>query len=523
MTSLERIILCLIVAIIVGGAVPCAADSIAVDYSATITLNTGSSQFAPFHIASNRRGTVTQQHSALLSAALWHKMDTTKRLSWGAGIEAWAGYSSSVDYQRYDVNSESWHPNSQHPARLWLQQVWIEGKHRGVFLTVGQKDIDPGFVNRSLSSGDLVMSGNARAPIGARAGFVNYQNVPFTRGWLQIKGEYGFYRYASTQWLKHHYNYYNSFITTHYWFNYKNIYLRTCPTKPLVLTVGAQAACQFAGTVTHYTDGVAVDKIVMKADFKAFWRTLFAGSGGENMGDKIYVQGNHVGSWDIALDYHLPSGATLRAYYQSPWEDGSGIGKQNGFDGLWGLEYRSGRQAFVTGFVAEYIDLMNQSGPTHFSYKDLTDDDHPNGSAIGHKATGSDDYYNNYCYNGYHNRGMSIGSPMAMSPLYNTDGYMRFTDNRLRGFHLGIMGCLGSQLQWRALLSWRKSFGTPFVPHLEPLTCTAMMLEATWAPKRISGLQVKAQLAHDHGKLYGDNNTGALLSITYNGNFSLAR
>ena len=243
----------------------------------------------------------------------------------------------------YDTESATMIANPQHPARVWLQQIWVEGKWRSLFITVGQKDINPGFVNRSLSSGDLVMSGNARAPFGARAGFINFQNVPFTRGWLQIKGEYGFYRLADTHWLENHYNYYNSFITTHYWFNYKNIHLRTNPTKPLVLTIGAQASCQFAGTANYYDKGNITQHVKMKANFKAFWHTLFAGSGGENQGDKIYVQGNHVGSWDIALDYNMPSGATLRAYYQSLWEDGSGIGKQNGFDGLWGIEYRSGK------------------------------------------------------------------------------------------------------------------------------------------------------------------------------------
>ena len=177
------------VAMIVGCALPCAADSIAVDYSAAITLNTGSREFAPYYIASNRHGTVTQRHSTLLSASLKHDMDTTRRLSWGAGAEVWGGWSSSVDYQRYDCESKTMITNPQHPARLWIQQLWIEGKHRGVFLTIGQKNIDPGLVNRDLSSGDLVMSDNARAAFGTRAGFINFQNVPFTRGWVQIKGE----------------------------------------------------------------------------------------------------------------------------------------------------------------------------------------------------------------------------------------------------------------------------------------------------------------------------------------------
>ena len=367
------------------------------------------------------------------------------------------------------------------------------------------------------------MSGNARAAFGARAGFISFQNVPFTRGWLQIRGEYGYYRHNSTTWLENHYNYYNSFITTHYWFNYKNIRLRSNPSKPLVLTIGAQAACQFAGTVNYYQNGEVRETVLMKANAKAFWRALFAGSGGESLGDQAYVQGNHVGSWDIALDYKLDNGSLLRGYYQSIWEDGSGIGKMNGFDGLWGVEYRSNRHGLVTGAVVEFLNFMNQSGAIHFAYKDLVDDEHPKGSNIEYSATGSDDYYNNYCYNGYHNHGMSIGTPILKSPLYNTDGYMRFTDNRLRGFHLAVMGDLGYQVRYRAMLSWRKSFGTPFIPRREPLTCTSMMLEATYSPQWLSGLVFKAQLAHDHGMLYGGNNTGALLSITYNGNFTFNR
>ncbi len=519
MTAFKRILWSLLAVMVVGGAMPCAADSIAVDYSVGITMNAGNKEFAPYHIASNRRGTVTQQHSALMSAALWHEMDTTKRLSWGAGIEAWGGYASSASYLRYDATSDVMIENRQHPARLWMQQLWVEGKYRGVFLTLGQKDINPGFVNRSLSSGDLMMSGNARAPFGARIGFVNYQNIPFTRGWLQIKGELGYYRYGDSKWLENHYNYYNGFITTNYWFNYKNLYLRTNPLKPLVFTIGMQAASQFGGTATYHDNGVVWQEVKMKADVEAFWHAFIPGSGGENMGDRIYVEGNHVGSWDLAIEYKLYSGSKLRGYYQSPLEDGSGIGKLNGFDGLWGLEYHSGRHGVVTGAVAEFLTMMNQSGPLHFAYKDFADENHPRGSDIGAPATGSDDYYNNYCYDGYHNRGMSIGSPMVKSPLYNTDGYLRFTDNRQRGFHLGLMGDLGSQVSYRALLSWRKSFGTPFIPHSTPLTITSMMLEATYTPHWLQGLQVKAQLAHDHGTLYG-NNTGALISVFYNGNFS---
>ena len=152
---------------------------------ATVTANTGNSEIAPYYITSGRGGTITQRHSALASVAVEQLTDTTRRLSWGFGGEVWAGYSSSADYSRYDAAAGQFLPNAQHPARVWLQQLYAEGKYRGVFVTVGAKQHGSPLLNGSLSSGDMVMSGNARPGAGAAAGFVNFQNIPFTRTWNQ--------------------------------------------------------------------------------------------------------------------------------------------------------------------------------------------------------------------------------------------------------------------------------------------------------------------------------------------------
>jgi len=487
-----------------------------IDYEATITLNTGNSQLAPYYIASGRGATVTQQHSALLRAAAWHAMDTTVRLSWGAGVELWGGMASSTDYERYDAATATFTLNKQRPARAWLQQVYLEGKHRGVLLVLGQKQKLSPVVNSELSSGDLIMSGNARPPAGFSAGFVNFQNIPFTRGWLQIAGEVGYYRMFDDDWLDNHYNRYNHFVTTGYWLHYKNFYLRTRPDRRWVFTIGAQAACQFGGTATYYTDGAVSRTVKMDADLKAFWRTMIAGSGGNSTGDS-FVEGNHVGSWDIALDYKVSAGHKLRGYYQTIWEDGSGIGKLNGFDGLWGLEYtNSDPTAWLTGAVVEYVDFTNQSGPIHWAPADHE------GTAITAEATGNDDYYNNYIYNGYQNRGMSIGSPFIPSPLYNSDGYMRYRDNVVRGFHIGLAGCVTPQLRYRLLTSYRKAWGTTSAPRATAADDFSMMLEASYCPPRLAALMFKGQVAFDSGSLYGDN-VGGLLSVTYHGNLTLRK
>lgn len=499
-----------------GAALPIALSAqTEIEFEAGVTANASSGEFAPYYIASNRGGTITQSHSAMAHGALWHELDTTKRFSYAFGAELWTGYASNVAYDRYDPEMEHCFPENQHPARFWVQQAYAQAKFRGVLATVGAKEPQSPIVNNQLSSGDLIMSGNARPPFGAELGFVNFQNIPLTKGWLQIEGKVCYYKPADGKWLDNHYNYYNYFVSASYWLHYKQFALRTNPDKPFSVTIGAQSACQFAGSMNTYSNGKLLSTIKLAADIKAFFRTIIAGSGGESAGDK-FVEGNHLGSWDIALRYRLPSGHIVRGYHQRIWEDGSGIGMLNGFDGLWGIEYRSPHKGFINGAVIEYIDLSNHSGPIHWAPDDFE------GTHITKKATGADDYYNNYTYNGYHIRGMSVGSPFVKSPIYNTDGYMRFTDNLLRGFHLAVTGNIIPTLTYRAMLSFRKTWGTPFLPRVKPLTCTSVFAEAVYSPAAAPGLSLTAQLGIDRGTLYG-NNFGALISLSYHGNFTLGK
>lgn len=483
------------------------------DLEAGVTAGGGKGDLAPHYITAGRGGTITQANNALIHASLEHKTDTTTRFSWGAGVELWGGWTSSVDYGYWVDGLGLERINSQHPARAWVQQAWAEAKYRSMFITVGQKQHQSQIVNNKLSSGDMTMSGNARPQPGVQIGFVNFQNIPFTRGWVQVDGKMGYYKLTDKDWINNHNNHYNHFTTTGYWMHYKYMYFRTKPGQRVVATIGMQSACQFGGTRTIRENGTVTQVIKQKVSAKTFFKAFIASSGDAGSGDDYY-EGNHLGSWDIALDVNLNNGAVLRGYYQSPWEDGSGIGKLNGFDGLWGLEYRAARPGIISGVVVEYIDLTNQGGPIHWAPRDH------NGTPLTNQATGADDYYNNYAFNGYHALGMSIGSPFVQSPIYNTDGYTRYADNMMRGAHVGIMGKLTSELDYRLMASHRKSWGTHLIPRIKPVEVTSFMLEATYSPRRISGLGIKAQLAMDRGSLTG-NNTGALVSITYNGNFTL--
>ena len=483
-------------------------------YKLGFLANAGNSELAPYYISSNCGGTTTQQYSALVYAAakLWNS-NLHKRFSWGAGLEVWGGYASSAGYQRYAGNGQ-FEEQKQHPARVWIQEAYLAANYRSIFAVAGQARKASPIVNGELSSGDLVWSNNARPPVGLRAGFINFQNIPFTKGWVQIQGEFGYFRQLDDKWLENHYNYYNHFITTDYWLHYKSLHLRTNPSEPVVFTIGAQAACQFGGTAKYYKDGHLDRTIKMDADAKAFWRTFIAGSGGNSTGDS-FVEGNHLGTWDIALEGHLTESKLLRAYTQWLWEDGSGIGKMNGFDGLWGIEFRQFGHYLVSGAVIEYIDFTNQSGPIHW-----TPNDRP-GTPITSHSSGADDYYNNYIYNGYQSRGMSIGSPFVKSPLYNQDGYMRYRDNLLRGFHAAIQGWLHEDWSYRLKASYRKAWGTPIIPRAGSVDDFSMALQLNYRPS-YGPWCVNATVAMDRGNLYG-NNWGGMLGITYSGAFNFKK
>ena len=484
-----------------------------ISYEAGATVNVSHGDLAPYYAASNRYGTLTQGKSTLANVAVWHEMDSTKRFSYGFGAEVWAGWTSSTDYARYNAADATWGTNARHPSRAWVQQLYAEVKYRAIYAVLGQKEHRNAITDAALSSGDLTLSGNARLMPGLRMGFVDFQDIPFTNGWVQIEGEVGYYKDMQDAWLENHYNYYNRFITTHTWFNYKRCYFRTKPGERLSVTVGMQASCQFAGNREMYAAGNMFLSEKSKATLKTFWKAFLpsGGSSGSNIGDKAYYEGNHLGSWDLAVRYRLDGGKRLRAYYQSPFEDGSGIGKLNGWDGLYGLEYRTADRSPVSGAVVEYLDLMNHSGPIHWAPGDFP------GTPIVDQATGGDNYYNNYYFNGYSELGMSIGSPMLKSTIYNRDGYQLFTDNRLRGFHAAVTGYVLPELSYRLMASYRKSCGSVFVPAITKRDATSVMVEGSYdAHKLLPGLSITAQVAVDRGSLYG-NNVGAVVAVKYCG------
>lgn len=485
-----------------------AAEPFTVNYSASMEGNAASGSFAPYYIGALRGGKITSGSGGNLDLAVWKPLDLSKRFSYAFAVEGVGRLGNKIAYDRYFIDTQEWKSIPRSTSNVWLQQLYGQVKYRGVFLTVGLHDFHSALLNKRLSSGDLIESGNTRSIPGFRAGFVDFQNIPFTKGWLQIQGEIGWYKSTDNGWQKSHFDYYNYHLNLGWWYNYKRMYFRTKPSERFCVTFGMQASGQFAGYTYYYVQGreqAQVEGHPLKV--MDFIDMLVPAIG------DAYVRGNHLGTWDIHARYRLNNGDNLMAYTQWPWEDGSGIGKLNGWDGLWGVEWQRKERGPVRGAVLEFMTYMNQSGPIHHDFDD-------NSSDLLISATGADNYYNNTWFNGYALYGMCIGSPMFPQPVRNVDGATtRFLENRFWGLHGAVEGDILPTLSYRVMVNYRRYFGTMFVPRV-PTHSVSGFVEAKWTPAQVPGLAVKAQLAFDAGNSIYGRNFGGLLSASYSGIFN---
>ncbi len=479
------------------------------DYEASVSANLGSGDFAPYYIGANRGGRVTQRTGLATEAVVKASTDTARRFSIMVGLDAIGSWTSSVSYDRYSEATDCWTSVARHPARGWVQQLFVGAKYRSIDLSIGMKDYQSRLLNNRLSSGDVTRSANARSLPEISVGITRFRKIPFTKGWLEAEGLLSYGKFTDNDWWRSHFNYYTYHISQNQWLVYRRLYLRSDASRRFSITLGLQAATQFGGRTEHYWNGHITTVQERPTRIKDFVKVLIPVS----RGNEDFLIGNTLGSIDIMARYRFKSGNEIKLYLQNPWEDGSGLGKLNGFDGLWGVEFNFSRRGIISGCVFEYLDMTNQSGPIHWA------PDYIPGTDIKDEATGADNYYNNYYYNSYANYGMLMGNPLVVSPIYNRDGFPAVLYNRMRAFHLGVEGQPLPRFNYRVLASFRKSWGNGYIPLLSPVHAVSAMVETTYQAKRINGLAVTVQLGIDHGKL-PCNSFGGLIGVSYSGKFT---
>lgn len=392
--------------------------------------------------------------------------------------------------------------------KVYLQQCYVNLSWKSFVFEVGSREHQLVVRDNLLSTGSFVKGTNAKPIPQVHFGTNGFWTVPFTKNWLQINFDFGYGKFMDSGYREDRYHKaedVNKAYTTGAYYHQKHLYFRSNPEKPIFVTIGIEHAVQFGGTNHKMVNGEMVVK-KKPTNLKAFWKVILP------VGDKNYfeneaaedwVYGNHIGVMTYQIGWNINPDHQILAYLDNPFEDGSGIRKGNGWDGLWGLQYHNrtlGRQ-YVRGAVFEFFQTTNQCGPLHFDGGDYPE---PFRSQLKDKVTGNDNYYNHDFYDGYSHYGMTPGIALITSPIYNKDGYTSYRDTRVKAWHLGVNGEITDHLSYLVKGSYREGWGTYHQPLAEKHHSFDAMFQGIY---QTGPWQFSAAYAFDKGNIYGDCST----------------
>ena len=467
-------------------------------YRVEASANASSGDYAPLWFTANRNGLSSQEpNSAYLRAGLAYRQSFGHGWKIGAGLDL-AGA----------VNS---------PSAFVVQQAYADISWRVLNLSIGSKERAPLGKNPLLSSGGMVEGNNARPVPQVRAEIADYYTVPGTKGWFAFKGHVAYGRFMDDRWQRNFARPHNKPYVEDILYHSKALMLKVGNKErfPLEAEVGMMMSAQFGGT-RHSFRADGTEKVeTMPHDLKSFADVFFAKAGGEDTpgGDQVNVEGNHVGSWDFALNYYWKDWK-FRVYYEHFFDDHSQMFLEYGRwkDGHLGIEVTLPKNRWVNTLLWEGLATKDQSGPILYD-----GDERFEGAAYeGVQISARDDYYNNFFYQSWQHFGLGMGNPLLPGPAYNKDGDLKFRSNRVRANHWAFAGTPTEEWGYRVLMSYALHWGTYENPLDKICKQFSLLYEVTYSPKAWKGWHFSLSAAVDDGDYLG-NSGGGMLNIKKEG------
>lgn len=449
-------------------------------------VETGTSQSigkrTPFWLISNQYGLLTSNNSnEWIKIGVNSSVNLSKLINYDYAFEV-------ID--RVNIKNE-----------FYINQAYLGIKVHFVKLQFGAAREIIGNQDSSLSSGGLLWSGNCRPVPKLSLSVPNYTPIPFTNGFVELKGG------ISHGWLDN-----NEYIK-HSWLHHKYIYIRLGGKFPFQINYGFQHFVQWGG--------VTADGEHLPSGIDDFMKVLLAQTGDSDAPEfeKVNTLGNHIGSHNFGVDLAIGQ-YIFSTYWQTIFEDSSGVSFHNIKDGLWGISFHSkNKDKIINGFLYEFINTTNQSGP-YKEYWELNGVKYiyPVEGGIYHDAEGRDNYFNNYLYrNGWVYRGMTIGTPLITSPDLVKNERDIIINNRVTGHHFGFEGKY-RKLYYKFFYTYTLNYGTynnPFDPIHEQ---HSVLIQTTLSDVFLQGLDFCLKSGIDFGSMYG-NNFGIQISLIKYGSF----
>ncbi|MCH5226489.1 MAG: hypothetical protein J1F16_01520 [Muribaculaceae bacterium] len=467
-------------------------DGDSIVYGGGVRASFAGGENTPFWLVSNQRGLSSPEfNNGYVNGFVAKPLRPDKKFSIGGAVDITGGWNL--------------------PGAFRIKQLYGELKYRRIWVSIGAKDIESNYNDPYLSTGDLLFSGNAMSIPQLRIG--TYDFAPFwgTKGWFSVKLYLSYGMFTDSKWVDS-WVYPGGNRATDVLFCGRGLWLRggNMEIFPLTLDVGIEMGTQFGGKILYNGE-----TIKMPTGIKDWIKAVvpYAGSSATITPEQNNVQGNMNGEYSIALRYH-PKDWKLKLYWEHYFEDQSMMTFEYGAwkDGLWGLEIEFPSNRFISKFLFEYVSTYDQTAPLL----------HNSTPEVPEQISGNDEYFEHYLYGAWQNWGMVIGTPLAISPLYNRNHHLALYDTRFKVSHLGFEGNPYNNLSWRLLLTFSRNWGTYSKPLPNIMNNFSGLIEVNYECDFIKGTYIKGALAWDKGHLLG-NNFGGVISLGYNGDFSFNR
>ncbi len=467
-------------------------------YRVEASANAGSGDYAPLWFTANRNGLSSQKpESAYLRAGLSYRKSLNRGWRIGAGLDLSAAANS--------------------PSEFIVQQAYADISWRVLNLSIGNKERVPLGKNPLLSSGGMVEGNNARPVPQVRAEIADYYTVPGTKGWFAFKGYVAYGRFTDDRWQRDFAGSGRHTYVEDILYHSKELMLKVGNKEkfPLEAELGMLMSAQFGGK-QHYFESDGTEKVyAMPHGLKNYAKVSFAKAGGSDTkgGDQVNVEGNHVGSWNFALNYYWRDWK-FRAYYEHFFDDHSQMFLQYGRwkDGHLGFEITLPRNRWVSTLLWEGLATKDQSGPILYD----GDERFPDAAFSGVQISAKDDYYNNYFYQSWQHYGLGMGNPLLPGPIYNKDGSLKFRSNRVRANHWAFSGTPSEEWSYRVVMSYALHWGTYNDPLDRICNQFSSLYEAAYSPKKLPGWRFSLSAGVDHGDYLG-NSFGGMITIRKEG------
>ncbi len=442
-------------------------DSLKYDVQLMSLVSSG--HYAPFWQQSNRYGSVlSSPNSSNLFIGIDKSLGNSKQLF------------------KYGYKAKLLLQTDYKQTHAYFHELYVQGKLAVFDLIVGKREEYLGCQDSVLSCGGILFSKNTRPMPKITAGIEHFTPVPFTQGWIEVKGAIAHGWFTDNTYMKD--------VYLHHFYAYGRVGGKL----PVHLSYGVDHVAQWGGY--NATEGQQPNR------FSDFIRIIEGKQGGKGSleTDQINALGNHIISQSLKVETEW-RGFKLDAYWQNISEDGpiDIIGKTiNASDGLWGVSLRNNGFPIVKGLLYEYLRTVDQSGP--INEKD--------GIVYG----GTDGYFTNSVYQegwNYFNR--TIGTPFISSPFYNKNGTIYTLNSRVVVHHFGAEGDIKGY-NYRLLASFSKNYGAYYAPFPSMIKNSSLLLEIHKSFPRLQGVEAGISLAADFGKLYG-NSTGCMITLRKRG------